>query len=167
MRSFDSTVASVALLVAVFQGCSGSGDGNRLSVYPVSGKITMAGAPVANAIVTFSPKGNQPVAIGRTDAQGQYKMTTYDANDGAAAGEFVVLVSKEAPAAASSAPPAHGVTAISTPQMAHAARGGKKAGDASESSSVLPSKYSDRGKSDLALTVKSSGENVGDFDLKP
>jgi hypothetical protein len=35
------------------------------------------------------------------------------------------------------------------------------------SGSILPTKYSDRGTSDLAATVKESGENKFDFDLKP
>jgi hypothetical protein len=95
-------------------------------------------------------------------------LTTYDPNDGAAAGDYTVLVIKEAPApTASSGPPAHGANAASTPAgMSHAGGRGKKAANTS-SNSVLPEKYMDRGKSDLNATVTSGGENKFDFDLKP
>jgi hypothetical protein len=160
-------IVSVAVLAFVFLGCSGGSDGNRETVHPVSGKITLSGAAVANAIVTFSPKGQQPVAMGRTNAEGAYNLTTYDANDGAAAGDYTVMVIKEAPAATAVAagPPAHGVNVGTPPGIGHkAAPRGKKTEETSDS--ILPPKYGDR-QSDLQATVKSGGENKFDFDLKP
>jgi hypothetical protein len=81
------------LAVLVAPGCCGGavGDGNREPVYRTSGKITLDGAPVADATVTFSPKGGGPPAPGRTNANGEYKLT---AEDGATACDFVVLVVK-------------------------------------------------------------------------
>lgn len=155
----------LAALAAFFlNGCSGNGGGgSRLTVYPVSGKITLSGAPVSNAIVMFSPKGQQPAATGQTDAEGKYQLTTYDvANDGAAEGEYLVMVIKQAAPAASASEPAGGHGA---PRAHTAPARGKKAETAS--GSILPPKYSDRNSSDLAATVKDSGENKFDFDLKP
>ncbi len=50
--------------------------------------------PVQDAEVTFVPaKG--PMAAGKTNAQGQFQLSTFTANDGAVAGEHTVLVVKK------------------------------------------------------------------------
>jgi hypothetical protein len=69
-------------------------------------------SPVASATVTFAPqeKGT-PTAMGITDGQGVYTLTTYDSGDGAAAGIYKVLVYKMNEAASSEpAMPAHDPT---------------------------------------------------------
>lgn len=156
-------------LMLLSQGCTGdAGTEGRSKVFPVTGKVTLSGSPVAGATVTFSPKGNQPVALGRTDDSGTYSLTTYDAKDGAAEGDYTVIITKSSPAESDS------TTEGSTPHNANgsvlmkshkAARGGKKKAD--DSGSLLPAKYGDRNKTDLAGTVKAEGENNFDFDLKP
>src|SRR5690242_18122977 len=92
-----------ALAVAfLFTGCGGPGaEGNagRQKVYKVRGKVTLSGAPIANANVSFSPKAKQPAAIGKTGAGGEFVLTTYDPGDGAAEGDYVVLVTKDLPPA--------------------------------------------------------------------
>lgn len=165
LADFPAHWFSLVLLgLILFAGCSG-GDENRVSVYPVTGKVTMGGAPVANAIVTFSPQNKQPVAIGRTDSNGQYSLTTYDPNDGAAAGDYVVLVAKTG----SSSP-------AETEQDMHQALNSGESAEAAmhagaqekeSSGSLLPEKYGSAGSSDLAATVTESGDNKFDFDLSP
>jgi hypothetical protein len=149
-------------------GCAGSdGDGDRLDVFETTGTIKLNGKAVADAVVTFAPKGQHPAAVGRTDADGYYTLTTYDAGDGAAAGDFNVLVAKQPPAAAESISPeaAHEAAASGAGQMNPSAAHAQAAQNAPKSE--VPEKYSLADQSGLAATVKDGGENVFDFDLKP
>lgn len=60
------------------------------------GTVLWNGNPVEGATVGFSPK--DPAgrsAFGVTDAAGKFKITTLDANDGIAPGEYLVSVKKQ------------------------------------------------------------------------
>ncbi|MFM7291987.1 MAG: hypothetical protein ACKO6B_12270 [Planctomycetia bacterium] len=70
----------LALLVTTAAGGCGRSDMGR-----VSGVVTYKGAPVADAIVSFTPK-NRPMAAGRTDAAGRFTLNTYSKGDGAVKG---------------------------------------------------------------------------------
>lgn len=65
-------------------------------VYPVSGTVTFKGAPMTGAIVTFyplAPRGKFDAAPSATaDAEGRYKLTTYQTGDGAPTGDYRVTV---------------------------------------------------------------------------
>jgi hypothetical protein len=81
-------------------GCSGASD--RKSVYPVSGAVFVNGQPAAGARLFFHPADDptnprtlRPFAVVADD--GSFKLTTYLANDGAPAGEYVVTVTWPAP----------------------------------------------------------------------
>ena len=157
----------VAGLAALFvSGCSGGADveGNRLDVYPITGKITMNGAPVADAAVSFSPKGAQPPAIGRTDANGVYTLRTYEPGDGAAAGEFVVLVSKQEVSAAPNPGLGHDPNNPSAFDSSVVTQ--QHAAQQQASKSLLPEKYSAIDQSDLTATVSADGPREFNFDLK-
>ena len=157
------TVRVTLLLSAlVFPGCSGVDTSGRKDVYPVSGKVTMSGGPVANAAVTFSPKAGQPVATGRTDDQGQFALTTYEPGDGAAAGEYAVLVTKSTPSAAS-AKPAHGVDVVYNPSHS----GGRTKAAQAADTGALPAQYSDWAKTPLSANVEPGGKNEFNFELTP
>lgn len=120
-------------------GCGGGGD--KVQTHKVKGKVTYNGSPVAGATVTFSPqeKGS-PAALGITDAQGIYTLTTYDSGDGAAAGLYKVLVYKitqeESPATSATS---HDPTGAD--RSARPAHSGSKAGQKKASGSLLPEKY--------------------------
>jgi len=61
---------------------------------PVEGKVTYRGEVVPGALVTFvpvSPESN-PRADALVDASGQYRLSTYEAWDGAAAGKYKVTI---------------------------------------------------------------------------
>lgn len=84
------------LLMALgsFAGCS---DG-RPSLVPVSGKVTLNGAPLAGALIGFEPDGidgyNRP-SISTTDSSGNFVVGTYDKADGMPAGKYKVTVLKK------------------------------------------------------------------------
>ena len=90
-----ATVLSIATLFAV-GGLSGCGGSDRPVTHPVSGRITMDSKPVADANVGFHPvKVGTPPAVGTTDADGNYQLTTFNTNDGAIASQYTVTVSKK------------------------------------------------------------------------
>jgi hypothetical protein len=148
----------VILLSLSLTGCGG--DAGQKPVYPVSGKITMAGAPVAKATVVFGPMEKQPVATAITDANGEFKLTTYDSFDGAAAGKYEVTVTKVA-VSSQQAQPAHDPTGSSTASSAptHNAKDSK-----SDDGATIDPKWSKPGNG-LTAEVKSSGENKFEFKL--
>lgn len=150
---------TIALLLT---GCN-SKEG-RVQTHKVSGKVTYNGAPVASATVTFSPqeKGT-PAAMGITDSQGVYTLTTYDSGDGAAAGLFKVLVYKlnESAAAAPSAP-AHDPTGAAGPSSAPT-HSGPRGGQQKSSVSLLPEKYM---KVDTTTITKNVVGGVNEIDIE-
>jgi serine/threonine-protein phosphatase CPPED1 len=67
--------------------------------FPVSGRITVGGAALADATVTLHSYNTDTekfasVADGKTDATGRFELTTYAKFDGAPAGEYVATVTK-------------------------------------------------------------------------
>jgi len=68
--------------------------------FPVSGRVTVGGQPIADATVTlhsYNANTEKYVAIadGRTDETGRFQITTYARFDGAPVGEYVVTVTKK------------------------------------------------------------------------
>jgi len=81
------------LLLAV--GCGGTDDGNRPPRVKTSGTVTHSGQLVEGATVLFSPAAGQGhAATGLTDAKGQFRLTTFQAQDGAVPGTYKVTISK-------------------------------------------------------------------------
>jgi len=157
MKCFLGGVASLTLLVC---GCSGGG-ADQVPVYPVSGKVTLGGGPVAKATVVFSPVDGQPVATGMTDTQGEFKLTTYDSFDGAAEGNYEVLISKSAaPAASTGGAPSHDPTGSSTQNSAPS----HSAGNAESGGAVIDPKWSQHGNG-LSAEVKKGEDNVFELTL--
>lgn len=70
MTNFGRHLAPL-LAIALF-GCGGS----ELELSEVHGVVTLDGNPLPNAVVTFSPQGGGPNAIGKTNAQGKYQLMT-------------------------------------------------------------------------------------------
>lgn len=74
-------------ILTLLAGCSGSG------TVKVDGVVTLDGKPLANATVTFhSADGKGRTAIGTTDAQGAFTLTSYSADDGIVPGDYKVVV---------------------------------------------------------------------------
>jgi hypothetical protein len=81
----------LGLLLPVFlltvAGCGGQGKPVKFQ-----GVVTLDGKPLPGATVTFAPlEGGRP-AMGRTDTDGSFRLTTFRSDDGALPGEYKVLV---------------------------------------------------------------------------
>lgn len=78
----------LSFALAALAGCSHPPPATPL--YPVAGRLVIGGVPAANAQVAFHPVGVGSLSVAHTDAEGRFRLTTRAANDGAAAGEYVV-----------------------------------------------------------------------------
>jgi len=84
------------LLLVAAGGCGGGG-----SMAPVSGRVTLAGRPLADAVVTFQPvraQGaetlNMTGSVGKTDADGRFDLRLIEPDKpGAAVGQHRVSIS--------------------------------------------------------------------------
>jgi hypothetical protein len=145
-------------------GCGGGGASDRPKTYPVSGTVKLNGAPVKDAVVTFQLDGGKESAVGSTDADGKYALSTFGSKDGAVAGQYKITITKfDAPPAPTTPPPGQ----IAPPGLSDSyapPAGGGKAGGAPKN--LLPPKYANAESSALRATVNESGPNTFDFDLK-
>jgi hypothetical protein len=85
-------VAALVGLPAV-TGCRQ--DDGRVAVYPVKGKVTVAGVVPAGALVVLYPQAGGDGTLrpsGKVKADGTFALTTFEADDGAPAGEYVATV---------------------------------------------------------------------------
>jgi len=94
LRAARLLLAPFCGLSLAFAGC-GESDG-RLPVYPVQGTVTLQGKPLGNALIALHPVDiSDPLATScraTTDANGVFTISTYNANDGAPAGEYKVTI---------------------------------------------------------------------------
>ena len=94
---FTSFIWTGVFLAGVL-GCGGNPD--QYGVVPVRGVITCKGVPMAKAFVNFTPldqedrKEGRPgrPALGVTDEEGKFELTTYENGDGAIVGKHRVSV---------------------------------------------------------------------------
>ena len=82
----------VAIAVLHATGCW------RPEMGTVTGTVTQAGLPVRDAAVTFLTSG-RPTSVGTTDAEGRFTLSTRRLNDGAYAGQHVVVITMSTPSA--------------------------------------------------------------------
>ncbi|MEO2025569.1 MAG: hypothetical protein ABGZ23_06760 [Fuerstiella sp.] len=90
MRYLSISIALFGL--AGLCGCGGGGGASIPALGTVTGKVTVGGQPLANAVVTFTPASGRPSA-GTTGSDGTYKLMYNVDNAGATIGEHTVLVS--------------------------------------------------------------------------
>ncbi len=86
-------VLSLTLLAFIsLSGCTGE---SKPRTFPVSGNITQANKPVANAVVIFvSLEENGQSAFATSDSTGKYELMTFSQKDGALSGKYMVKVAK-------------------------------------------------------------------------
>ncbi len=88
MRNCCSLLLVPVLCVLV--GCGGG-----IGTVPVSGKVLVDGQPLEDVVVLFSPTASDGrAASGRTNASGEFVLTTEVNGDGALPGSYQVGVSK-------------------------------------------------------------------------
>ncbi len=172
MRSYLSGLLAAATLVVVAAavGCNQS---NLPKTEPVTGKVLYKGDPVENATVMFSRGSrniaNGEIALGKTDAAGNFTLTTHLSGQtdvaGAIAGTYQVTVSKKIP------PP--GMTQAEydakMDEVNQAAQQGTVQPPGMELPPLVemfPRKYSAVAATELSADVKQDAKNEFSFELK-
>jgi hypothetical protein len=91
---FVKPCAPICIGCLLLVGCGKSDAGVEL--FPVRGKLLLGGKPLANALVVLHPKAQSattvPPARAQTDADGNFALSTFVAQDGAPAGEFAMTI---------------------------------------------------------------------------
>lgn len=159
-------------LAASLAGCGGEDLGHMLPVHPTSGKVTWKGEPVRDAFVRFHPVDPQTIALPpgetgpaivlttATEADGRFVMSSYYADDGVPAGEYVVTVA---------ARPSPGE--VDESGNAEERPAGEGDSESTASSPKKPAKptfarlYADPAASPLKATVKPGEANQFTFEL--
>ncbi len=93
MKSFAFVL--VPALAVAMASCSPSE--SRKPTFPATGKVTLPdGKPAEHASVVLHPVSDAGAGVpkphGKVGADGTYKLTTYDTDDGAPAGEYKITV---------------------------------------------------------------------------
>jgi len=145
-----------AISVVVATGCGKRGP----VVEKVEGTVTLDGAPLEGATVLFSPAGGGLPAAGRTEAGGSFRLATampgLDGAVGAAAGDYVVMVTKVETPPVIEVPTDHPDYGKALPPTGAEMQ--------SKIKYVVPQSYGDPKKSPLKATVK-KGENTFKFEI--
>lgn len=132
-------LAGCAALWAVGCGSAGPPGPEKLPVVPAGGKVMFQGKPLPNASVSFQHAEGKVAPSGKTDAQGNFKLTTYGSEDGAPAGNYKVTVAVSA------------VQEIEPGVLAPEPEGGFK--------SPIPEKYGNPATSGLTAEVPAGGKS--------
>ena len=141
------------VLISLAVGCNPSADPNAPKTVPVTGTVTHKGQPVEGATVTlFAESGQGRGAIGTTDAQGKFTLTTVSPGDGAMVGTYKVSVSKTVVEGA----------LTEEESAAYVAKGQQPPSGTLKD--YLPEKYKDLNASGLTAEVKAGGTELK-FDL--
>lgn len=108
MRRYALAVLALTLLLGAENRKT---DGTREEKKPVKveGVVTLDGTPVANATIVLTPLDEDGYpAVGKTDKDGRYQLTTFNRNDGALPGEYVITVAKKTKGGLSKLPAVYG-----------------------------------------------------------
>jgi len=136
-------LALVAVLViSSLSGCGGGEDVDVPDTAAASGVVSYQGKAVNEADVTFHPQGKGHPGVGRTDADGRFVLTTYDAEDGAVVGTHAVTIRLM---------PTGGLPGMEAKSTGAAA---------------IPQKYADPSTSPLTAEVKPDEDNEFKFELQ-
>ena len=86
-KGFRGGFAAIAVTLVV--GCGQDGP----ELFPVHGRVTLDGKPLADAGVMFMPDENGPSAMGTTDSEGRFELMTVN-RIGAIRGNHPVVIAK-------------------------------------------------------------------------
>ena len=140
--AFESVCLPAVFCAILLVGCGGGDEGPKL--VPVSGVVTVDGAPLATANVSFRPDTSKGNTVpyepgGAADGTGRFELTT-TARKGAPVGWYKVVVFAPTPPRTSGDAPKVGPPPFNA-------------------------KYSDAARTDLSIEVK-AGAVAGAYDLK-
>lgn len=139
-------------------GVSGCSKTDKLGLKEVTGTVTYDGDPVDGAIVTLVPQAKSGrSATGTTNTEGQFKLGTVSAGDGAFPGEYNVTIRKYEVETS----PYQRMTDMDEQQQASKAP--LKVPKVQE---LLPEKYALAKTSGLTVTVEETGAKNLVFDLE-
>jgi hypothetical protein len=91
----SATQQLLAISIAFLAATTGCGDGRPARV-PVSGMVTIDGAPLARGNIKFVPEHGRP-SSGHMDSDGRFTLTCYDGADGALPGKHRVQINANRP----------------------------------------------------------------------
>lgn len=151
MRNPRIGIIWLAAACVLLSGCGGS---DVPETIPVEGTVKLDGNPVEGANVGFYPKSGGRPAMGRTDRNGHYTLSTFAARDGAIPGEHAVVISKVAIRQAKA----------SKDGLSESAQMGNPEFERARTQYLIPEKYSMAAKSGLTADVKPKSGPI-DFDL--
>lgn len=87
---------TIVLAVLVTLSATGCGGETRTPVFPVSGKVSFKGEVPVGAQVVLHPVGTPTVKdvtpSGTVKADGTFRITSYEAEDGAPSGEYIATI---------------------------------------------------------------------------
>ena len=124
----------------------------------VKGTVKYKGKPVSGAIVSLAMEGAARGATGTTDDNGNYKLTTFDTNDGAIVGTHKVTVVKPIATPLGKAP-----AELTADDLLKITSEGKL--QEVTKSDELPAKYADLKTTKLQLTIE-AGDNEKNIELE-
>lgn len=151
MRSAFTLIALVSLGMVALGGCGKSGDPNRPKTVKAGGVVLYNGQPVEGATVTLMPMDSGPRgAVGTTNAQGRFSLTSFDPNDGAVPGKYYVGISK---------------VVLESAPAGQSGPGGEQDPEAKVAKDLLPLKYKVPQQSGLTAEITASGPNDLKFEL--
>jgi len=93
----------IVCVAVQISGCNRSSGPAKKVCYPVKGELTVGGKPAEGATVILQPKDANPTEWSAgyprsiAGADGIFHVSTYGENDGAPAGDYVILISWEMP----------------------------------------------------------------------
>ncbi|MEZ6130999.1 MAG: hypothetical protein R3C59_20200 [Planctomycetaceae bacterium] len=150
-------VSASCLLASFLPGCGSGADVPELAA--VTGTVTLKGAPLPDAMVTFVPEKG-PVAIGMTDGSGKFSLRT-GRLDGAVLGQHKVSVQLDQGGSEVVAPTGD----LNDPeQLTKYYEQSMKEREETEEKSLLPEKYGNVATSGLTFQV-SGGTNEFSVEL--
>jgi hypothetical protein len=165
---FNSKPKWLLILISPLIMLAGCGSSSGFpKTYKVSGTVKQSGKPVDGAMVTFLSDEGTKAAVGSTNANGEFKLSTFGPGDGALPGSYKVTITKLSVPAASAAPSLPpGVLASGDISDSYEPPSGNEGSRGSGTSkNLLPAKYASETSSGLIATVAPNDTNKFDFEL--
>lgn len=159
MLPLGKKIVVALVMVGSSLALAGCGGPARPAMAPASGTVMFQGKPLEGADVVFMNEASPRNASGKTDAQGKFRLTTYDSFDGAILGEYRVTVAKTQVNEAMTGN-------VDDPSAGYGAAMNAAASGQVETKNELPAKFANVETSGLTAKVTKEGPNEFTFDLK-